>query len=106
LAILNEFQGPAPPRKDGPGSGSKIFQPTSSQEAVLGRSTGGAPRRMEEAVARQKFAMRNISHRTREERCLLRTLQRGELRGPGFIDFVSRSNYRLQILGRFAWPGF
>jgi len=26
-----------------PGSGSKIFQPTSSREAVLGRSTGGAP---------------------------------------------------------------
>jgi len=26
---------------------------------------------------------------------ILRTLQRGELRGRGFIDFVSRSNYRL-----------
>jgi hypothetical protein len=32
----------------------------------------------------------------------LRTLQRGR----GFVDFVSRSNYRLQILGQFAWPGF
>jgi excinuclease ABC subunit B len=28
---------------DGPGTGSRIFQPTSSREAVLGRSTGGAP---------------------------------------------------------------
>jgi hypothetical protein len=40
--------GRATPRKPTPddiepGSGSKIFQPTSSREAVLGRSTGGAP---------------------------------------------------------------
>jgi excinuclease ABC subunit B len=40
--------GRATPRKPSPddiepGSGSKIFQPTSSREAVLGRSTGGAP---------------------------------------------------------------
>jgi excinuclease ABC subunit B len=54
---LDEMHGPeslpyrpgrAAPRKPSPddiepGSGSKIFQPTSSREAVLGRSTGGAP---------------------------------------------------------------
>jgi excinuclease ABC subunit B len=54
---LDEMHGPeslpyrpgrATPRKPTPddiepGSGSKIFQPTSSREAVLGRSTGGAP---------------------------------------------------------------
>jgi len=54
---LDEMHGPeslpyrpgrATPRKPSPddiepGSGSKIFQPTSSREAVLGRSTGGAP---------------------------------------------------------------
>jgi excinuclease ABC subunit B len=54
---LDEMHGPeslpyrpgrASPRKPSPddiepGSGSKIFQPTSSREAVLGRSTGGAP---------------------------------------------------------------
>jgi excinuclease ABC subunit B len=33
------------PSLDDPGQGSesKIFQPTSSREAALGRSTGGAP---------------------------------------------------------------
>jgi hypothetical protein len=61
---------------------------------------------MEEAIACQKFATRNIALRMREERCILRTLQRGELPGGGFIDFVARSNYRLLISGRFAWPGF
>src|SRR6266478_7579588 len=36
---------PRKPSRDdaGPSTGSKIFQPTSSREAVLGRSTGGAP---------------------------------------------------------------
>jgi len=71
-------------RRLGPGSESKIYQPTSTREAnTIGRAPG------------HRGGWKNGS-RSRIGNRIFHSLQLCDLRGRGLIDFISRGNYRLR----------
>jgi len=102
---LDEMHGPeslpyrpgrAAPRKPSPddigaGSGSKIFQPTDSRQS----GPNSAPPRAPPAAHRGTGVDGRSASGPKTADGIFRTLQLCDLRGRGFVDFISRRNYRL-----------